>query len=308
MNSMFDAPVLLITFNRADNTRKVFEKIKEAKVNKLYIANDAPRPGNKDDEDNRNKIKDLLKEIDWECDLYTLFHEKNQGNGFGPVAAINWIFETEEKAIILEDDCVPSLPFFDYCNHCLSKFENDERIWMISGRSHHPNHPIFKKYDYIFSRYAHTWGWATWKRCWAKFDMNLTEWPDFYEDGGFKNVFLSKKIGHLKNKEFLKYVKKPINDWDSRWGFTININSGFGIVPSKNMIENIGYFGIHTKGKTKTHMLKASDTYRIVNEPKFIVINRDYEDYHYKNHIKKAKKNILIRGIHKLIRIIKGID
>ncbi|MDD2604606.1 MAG: hypothetical protein PHF66_07330 [Desulfobacteraceae bacterium] len=161
MNENNEAPVLLITFNRADNTRKVFEKIREAKIKNLYVANDAPRPGNKNDEQNRNEIREMLNEIDWDCELHTLFHEKNQGNGFGPVAALNWVFEHEERAIILEDDCVPSMPFFDFCNHCLEKYKDDERIWIISGRSHHTKQPIFKKYDYLFSRFAHTWGWAS---------------------------------------------------------------------------------------------------------------------------------------------------
>jgi hypothetical protein len=303
-----EAPVLLITFNRADNTCKVFDKIREAKVKKLYVANDAPRIGNKDDEANRNQIRELLNKIDWDCDLHTLFHEKNQGNGFGPVAALNWVFENEEKAIILEDDCVPSIPFFEFCNHCLTKYEDDKRVWIISGRSHHPEHPVFQQYDYIFSRYAHTWGWATWKRAWTHFDMTLSNWQQFYEDGGFENVYFSRKIGRSENRRFRKYVKKPINNWDSRWGLVIDWNSGFGIVPSQNLIENIGYYGIHTKGKTKSHALLASETYEFKKEPKFVVLNRAYEDYHYKNHIKKGQVHILIRGFKKILRIIKGID
>lgn len=308
MATKHESPVLLITFNRADNTRRVFEKIREAKVKKLYVANDAPRSGNLDDEINRNQIRELLNEIDWDCDLHTLFHEKNQGNGFGPVAALNWVFKFEDKAIVLEDDCVPSLPFFEYCNYCLEKYENDKRIMLISGRSHHPEHPIFQKYDYIFSRYAHTWGWATWKRAWSCFDMNLDNWQNFYNDGGYENIYFSKKIARNKNNYFKRYVEKPINNWDSRWGFAIDINSGFCIVPSENLIENIGYYGIHTKGKTKSHTLLASNTYEIKKEPKFVVLNRAYEEFHYKNHIKKAQNSILIRGIKKLIRILKGVN
>ncbi|HOR83055.1 MAG TPA: nucleotide-diphospho-sugar transferase, partial [Bacteroidales bacterium] len=82
-NKKLTTPVLLITFNRADNTRKVFEKIKEAKIPKLYIANDAPRFGNKNDKENRAKIREMLNEIDWNCELHTLFHEENQGCGYG---------------------------------------------------------------------------------------------------------------------------------------------------------------------------------------------------------------------------------
>jgi len=302
-----EAPVLLITFNRADNTRKVFEKIRDAKIKKLYVANDAPRPGNSNDKKNRNEIRDMLREIDWECDLQTLFHEKNQGNGFGPVAALNWIFQYEEKAIILEDDCVPSMPFFDFCNHCLEEYKDDDRVWLISGRSHNSSHPIFNKYDYIYTRFAHTLGWASWKRCWEHFDMNLTQWTDFYLDGGFKNVVLFGKEGKMMNKYFEKFTKKPINSWDARWMFTVLSNSGFGIVPSENLIENIGYFGAHSNGKNKTHELKASVNYTYSREPKFVVLNKDYERHHYKKHIVKifSKKSISKRIINKALRILK---
>ena len=110
MNEKFipEAPVLLITFNRPDYTRQVFEKIRQAKVKKLYIANDGPREGNLEDQKAREEIKQIVNDIDWECDVKTLFYDKNLGCGWGPATAISWAFENEDKLIILEDDCVPS--------------------------------------------------------------------------------------------------------------------------------------------------------------------------------------------------------
>ena len=304
-----EAPVLLITFNRADHTRKVFDKIREVRVKKLYVANDAPRDGNNEDRVNREKIRNLLDEIDWDCELKTLFHEKNCGNGFGPVAAFNWAFETEEKLIILEDDCVPSLPFFDFTNHCLTKYSEDERIWIISGRSHHTNHSAFENYDYIFSLFAHTWGWATWKRCWKHFDMNMNEWSTFKENGGFENVFMFENEGKMMNQFYSRFVQRPINSWDARWGFTVHSNSGYGIVPAKNLIENIGYYGAHTNGKQKTHELSASHDYKIGKEPHFVVLNREYERFHFNKHIKKifGKRSLFVRIALKVKRTIESI-
>lgn len=284
VDSKFEAPVLLITFNRADNTRKVIEKIREAKVKKLYVANDAPRAGNTKDEENRKQILDLLKEIDWDCELHTLFHEVNQGNGFGPVAAYNWFFRCEEMGIILEEDMVPSLSFFDFCNFCLQKYKYDERIWSISGVSHHSNSEYFSGKDYLFTRYAATCAWATWKRCWDKFDMYLGTWPQFYKSGGFKNVFFDEKIGRYYNKSFEKYYKIPINSWDFRYVYLMCINSGFGIVPRLNLIKNIGVFGAHSNGITVSHRREVFENFKIEYEPDFICLNREYEVYHfYKN-------------------------
>lgn len=311
MHSNNEAPVLLITFNRADNTRKVFEKIREAKIKKLYVANDAPRPGNINDEQNRKKIREMLNEIDWDCELHTLFHEKNQGCGFGPVTAITWAFNNEEKLVILEDDCVPSLSFFPFCNEMLNKYYNDTRIWLVSGRSHQSNSIYFTNQDYIFSHYAHTWGWATWKRCWNHFDMKMSDFPEFLIMGGAVNVLSSRKEGDLYNKHLSKRfnnIEQEItHSWDTQFLYSYIKNGGLGIVPSKNLIKNIGVNGTHYSGKENNFTkMNASDNFKVTKHPKFIIINNEYEKLHFDNHIKKVlgTPSIYIRIINKVLRLL----
>lgn len=303
-NVFYEAPVLLITFNRADNTRKVFDKIREAKIKKLYVANDAPRKGNSNDEINRVQILDLLKEIDWDCELHTLIHETNQGNGFGPVAAYNWFFSCEEMGIILEEDMVPSLGFFEFCNYCLQKYKFDERVWSVSGVSHHSNSECFAGNDYLFTRYAATCAWATWRRCWEKFDMYVKTWPQFYENGGFENVFYDKRIGNFYNKSFDEFYKKPINSWDFRYVYLMCINSGFGIVPRLNLIKNIGVVGAHSNGITESHKRQVFDTFKIEQEPAFVCLNRKYETLHFKSHIRPPFINRYIKRIVGRLKIL----
>lgn len=309
MDLNMEAPVLLITFNRPDNTRKVFEKIKQAKIKTLYFFNDAPRVGNKEDIVARTAIKELATEVDWDCDLYINFQEKNLGCGCGPATAISWGFENEEFLIILEDDCVPSLPFFDFCNYCLEKYKEDTRLWLISGRSHQQGSKFFKVQDYIFTHYGHSWGWATWKRCWNYFDMNMKDLPQFLDMGGALNVLFSKKEGDLYNNVYKKlYNDKKIHThaWDYQFGFVILKNAGLCIVPAKNLIENIGYVGTHSIGKNKTHKLKASDNFKIEKEPSFIIANKEYEQLHFDTHIKKimGTASIYKRVINKCLKII----
>ena len=188
-----EAPVLLITFNRTDTTLRVFNAIRKAKPPKLYVFNDGPRKNNENDRKAREEINQIIDKIDWKCDLTLFFPEKGFGPGFGPANAISWAFEKEDRLIILEDDCVPSQPFFSFCNHILEKYNDDTRVWLVSGRSHQQGSKFFEKQDYIFSHYGHTWGWATWKRCWDHFDLEMKKWPDFYQNGGFSNVFCSEK-------------------------------------------------------------------------------------------------------------------
>jgi hypothetical protein len=290
--SIPEAPVLLITFNRPDYTIQVLEKIREAKVKRLYIANDAPRNGNQADEKAREEIKALIaSKVDWECELYTLFQEKNLGCGWGPATAISWAFENEDRLIILEDDIVPSLAFFPYCNLMLEMYKNDTRIWLISGRSHQSNSQYFDNQDYIFSHYGHSWGWATWKRCWQHFDMRMSDFPNFIKMGGAFNVLSSKEEGKLYNNLYKKLAedkKLETHAWDFQFGYSILKNGGLSIVPAKNLIHNIGIFGTHYSGiANKYTSLLAVEDFKVEKHPKFVIVNKAYEKLHFNSHIKK---------------------
>jgi len=306
MHIQNNAPVLLIIFNRPDTTKQVFEAIRRAKPAKLYVSADAPRPGNEKDAVGCQKAREIVKNVDWECDVQYRFLDQNLGCGYGPATAISWAFETEDRLIVLEDDCVPSMPFFSFCNHCLEKYVDDERVWLVSGRSHHEESEHFQEQDYLFSHYGHGGGWATWKRCWAHFDMDMGKWDQFYQVGGFLNTFLSKTEGQFFNKLFVKLTAdKTLSDhaWDYQYLLAIHINNGLSITPSKNLIENIGYIGTHSNTIQKYHSLKASEAYVVQREPSLVIANREYDLMHFKSHM-YYPISLIPKAINKLLRIL----
>jgi hypothetical protein len=304
-----ESPVLLVVFNRPDTTIQVFEAIRKFKVPKLYISADAPREGNLEDEIKCAEVRQIVQNVDWDCDVHYRFLEKNVGCGYGPSSAISWVLEKEDRVIILEDDCVPAQPFFTYCDYLLEKYKDDERVWLISGRSHHPQYHLFKKYDYIFSRFGHTWGWATWKRCWNNFDIDMSDLPLFLEENGFNNIFSNSKHSRYYSKKYFNLMQqKDLNThaWDFQFGYIILKNSGLSIVPSNNLIHNIGSFGTHSSGESYAHKIPKNEEYQISSEPKFIMINKDYEDMHFKLHINPHQSIIkkIIRKVKKIKRYI----
>jgi len=299
------SPILLIVFNRPDATRAVFEVIRKYKPMKLYVSADAPRIGYANDYVDCNKVREIVQKVDWECKVQYRFLDQNLGCGYGPSTAISWAFENEDRLIVLEDDCVPSLPFFDFCNHCLEKYLNDERVWLVSGRSHHEGAKYFQDQDYIFSHYGHTWGWATWKRCWNHFDIDMKKLAFFLKQGGFLNTFLSKEEGKFFNNYFYKLLgdkKLATHVWDYQFVFVRHLNGGLSITPSKNLIQNIGDYGTHSNGQLKCHTLEASDDFSVNSEPVFILANREYDLMHFKSHILNSTSFIL-RALKKIIRI-----
>ena len=301
---MIESPILLITFNRPDTTQKVFDVIKKAKPSKLYVFNDGPRPDNHKDLKAREEIKTIINKVDWECKLFTDFSEKNLGCGLGVSGAITWAFENEDRLIILEDDCVPSLSFFDYCDYCLEKYKNDNRVMQVAGNNYTENHN-YTNDDYLFSKYGHIWGWATWKRAWINFNYEMKEWPIFRDNGNLLNITNSKQEHDYLRNIFNSYYYDCKKPWAIRWVFVKIKMGGITIVPRINLVKNIGYIGTHSKGKFKYHV-NLDDSLEIRNEPLFVLCNKQYDEYHFKNHIYKTR-NIIHRGIRKIRKIIGNI-
>ena len=104
--------ILLIAFNRS-NIMPVFDRIKVVKPRRLYIAVDGST------NDTQRKISKettfIVSHIDWECQVFKLYQEKNQGYDKHCFDSISWFFEQEPEGVILEDECVPSISFFGFC-------------------------------------------------------------------------------------------------------------------------------------------------------------------------------------------------
>ena len=299
--------VLLITFNRPSHALSVLDAIRTYKPTRLYVSSDGPRKDVEGEDKNVKETRELvLKSIDWDCEVKTLFRDNNLGCGPGPATAINWFFSHEEQGIILEDDCIPQPEFFEYCNSLLNKYADNQRVWMISGRSPHARkQKFFKDSDYIFSTYSETWGWATWKRCWEKYDITMSLWPGFYQQGGFRNIQFSKFAGMYFNAAYNSlYREEGLSShvWDYQFTFNMNAHGGLGIVPAKNLIENIGYDGVHFSGITKAQKLKSEAGFTINKEPKVVVVSRNYDVYSFYSMMYTKVINVLTR----IVRRIKG--
>lgn len=313
-NKVKEAPVLLIMFNRYDETKMVFDKLREAKVKTLYLVCDGPREGNIKDIEEQKKLRQLPEMVDWECDVHTMFRDKNMGCGRGVSSAITWAFENEDRLIILEDDCVPSLPWFAFCNHCLEKYKNDTRVWTINGRSQNENDPSFRGYDYTFTIYTHSAGWATWKRVWDGFDIKIPYMDQFLKEGGFRNITGSKEEQKVLEDRFVRPFKKNPNyyltSWATPFDFYMLSHGGLAITPRENLIHLYGMMGTHSTGNhSSIYDIKASETFTFESEPLFVIPNVDYNKVHLEKHILRIKKKNTVFGkvIGKAKRIL-GID
>lgn len=251
VSASFDVPILFIVFNRPDTTRLVFEEIKKIRPTQVYIAGDAAREHKTGENEAVEQVREFLRvSIDWPCDVKTLYHEQNVGCRKAVSSAVTWFFEHVDEGIILEDDCVPDQTFFSFCKTMLETYRNDERIMHIGGSNFQQGK---KRGDasYYFSRYNHIWGWATWRRAWNQYDVDMKDYPEFVESQKIKTIWPKKSIQNIWLKKFESVYDKKIDTWDYQWTYAIWKHDGICILPNQNLVSNIGFGSgaTHTKRK-----------------------------------------------------------
>ena len=243
--------VLFLVFNRLDTTKQVFEAIRQAKPPRLYVAADGARANKEGEADKTQAVRDyIMQNIDWKCEVKTLFREENLGCKYAVSGAITWFFENEEMGIILEDDCLPSQSFFWFCETLLEKYKNDERIGIISGSYYFFNYKD-RDESYYFSAVPFIWGWASWKRVWNKYDVHMKKYVDFKKQKKIESLFYTKNaIKYWENSYDATYAGN-INTWDYQFSFSVISNNLINIIPTQNLISNIGF------GEDATHTSSA---------------------------------------------------
>lgn len=238
---MYDIPILIIVFNRPEKFQKLINNLKKIKPDNIYIFADGPRIGNNKDKELCKQTRAIVSEINWQCKVKSLFLNKNSGINLGVCSAINWFFKHEEFGIILEDDCLPTKDFFKFIKLLKNKYSKSNNIGIISGNNFIKNR---NKDSYSFSKWAHTWGWATWKKNWDKFDYELNFWKNFKNSKKWKELNSNfeeyKTFTHLYNLSN-DNKKKNLISWDYRWMLNLWYNNFVNIIPNYNLVENIGF-------------------------------------------------------------------
>lgn len=282
-------PVLFIAFARPEYARQTFNAIKDARPQNLYFYSNKARVDNPDEILRNNTVRDLINEIDWDCNLKTFFRDEYVDVYTSVRSAINWIFQNEENAIILEEDCVASVSFFGYCESLLHIYENNQRVWLISGNNFIENQ-CSNNYSFYFSRNPHTYGWASWRSRWEKLESDLRTLPTLYEYNSFRQLYSHKIERRFMLALYMSLYRKNDDQisWDYLLMYTMLINDGLGIVPSKNLVSNIGVQGENNAKKGKHNLLSTfqGSLYEIDRFPPFTIVDYKFDlnlfkHYHY---------------------------
>lgn len=241
-------PVLFLIYNRPDITRKVFNAIRLAAPSRLFIAADGPRYDSTGDRDKCEQTRRIVDFVDWDCEVVKLFRENNLGCKKAVSSAIDWFFQNVEKGIILEDDCLPNPDFFQFCSSLLDRYEDEERVWVITGDNFQSGQ-VRGNASYYFSKYNHCWGWATWRRAWKHYCVDLPFWPEWKNS----NDWLLKTPDLVERRYWMNLfemaAQDEINSWAYPWIACAWYHRGLTATPNVNLVTNIGF------GPDATHTL-----------------------------------------------------
>ena len=278
---MTQTPVLLIIFNRWDTALQVVSVLKKAEMKNLYIYCDGPRKEILEESNTlitaQNKI---LEAIDWPCEIKTNFRQENEGPRLAIGKAINWLFENEEFGIILEHDCVPAISFFSFCSRLLNYYKEDERIWHISGDNFQFG-KIRGEGTYYFSKLNHIWGFATWKRAWKYYDVDMKNYESFKKQKIIRNILNDERSIKIWEDIFEKAYHQQIVTWDYQWTFAMWSNNGLAILPNVNLVSNVGFGSLALNTTNPNHLLAYMQTSEIkdIIHPTFVLADKEADKF-----------------------------
>lgn len=306
---MYNIPILLVFFNREEIAIQTFEKIRKLKPSKLYLSSDGPRMDKKGEADKVFKLrKKICSLIDWDCEVFTRFLDDNIGCSLGVSSAISWLFSNEECGIILEDDCVPQDSFFPFVQEMLLKYKDDQRIGLIAGFNPIADE-VFTENSYLFSNYKSTWGWATWRRSWQNFDLQMKWRGTSYEKSIIYNMGYKGRDRKYWNYRLKAIDANYVSAWDWQWFFSLAAQNQLTIYPKYNLISNIGFGeeSTHTayKSRADESIVTGNLSFPLVH-PHFIVPDEafDYAFHRRNNTLMNKFAQLLpfrLRGLLKLI-------
>ena len=142
---------------------------------------------------------------------------------------------------MLEDDCLPHESFFRFCDELLERYA-DGGAGHACRREPAAAASAGSRASYHFSRYVHIWGWATWRRAWRHFDVELREWHEL--DRAEREARLRSMFAEESERRYWRYVwdnSGEIENWDAQWSYALLAREGLAATPNRNLISNIGF-------------------------------------------------------------------
>lgn len=248
---MHTNPVLLITFNRPEHTRRTLEALLLQRPAELYIFQDGSRVNNNDDVKNCQLVRDVINEqlrtISFELNIHKHYSNENRGCRDAIIYAISSVLKEHESVIVVEDDIITSPAFLSYMNLALEYYKDNKSVHSISGHSHSPSKfkvPNTYSYDVYASPRLFNWGWGTWRDRWVQVDWSMSYYDAFVNNPAQIEAF--NRGGEDMLSMLIDEKESRSSAWDIQFAFDHFRHHAVSIVPCISYTKNIGCDGSGT--------------------------------------------------------------
>lgn len=284
-----DIAVLILFFNRPECLRKVFAEVKRARPSRLFLYQDGPR--GESDMPGISACREVVADIDWECDVRQNYQTVNAGCDPSNYNAQRWAFSLADKCMVFEDDSIPSQAFFPFCKEMLDRYEHDERIFMIAGFNTDEITTDVDS-DYFFTSVFSIWGWASWRRVIDKWDATYRFLDDKTALTQLRNVIKQRRY----NEDFLRmcYSHRASGReyYETIFWAAMVLNSALAIMPSRNMVNNLGpvagsthydsSLAVMPKGLRRIFTMRRFDISFPLHHPPYVIEHTAYKERYYR--------------------------
>ena len=294
MTTSVESPVVLIVFSRPGVTRRNLEALREVKPERLFVVGDGPRPGQQDEQRRCAEVRTIIATgVDWPCTVQTRYAPDNLGLEANVELGLDWVFSQVDRAIVLEDDCIPDTTFFRYCDELLDRYEEDKRVWQISGDRHGVDSRLFGDASYAFTTWASVWGWATWADRWhahrTVFDRDHAGAVE--RVGAIARTAPAHRttpavlhpevlVTDAARRHFADVALTTDGDargWDHHWWVTIMSKQGLSTTPAVNLVKNDGFGEGATHTRADKEPEPAAPMPMPLTHPVEVALNRAVE-------------------------------
>lgn len=306
-------PVVLFTFKRLETVQKIINVIRTYEPDCLYIFSDGARENVAGEFEKVDAVRNYIQDaVDWKCDKHFTFSEVNLGCDQNIRGGLDIVFAEQQYAIIFEDDAVPTIAFFHFCEKMLLKYKEDKRIQYIAGFNAIGDSNLISN-DYSFGKTVPLNGaFATWKDRWNECDFDMKEWPNNRKKGILDDAFFYKELRKQWYKIYDEEYKKISTAWDYIFEHDMLSKNRLAIVPKHNLVTSYGYVegAYHPQQKGEADRFKkymtAKDDYQqdSLNETYEVIRNCEYDKLRQKK-LLEIKGNYFKRRIDGAYRCIK---
>lgn len=252
-------PIVLIVFNRPAHTEIVFEAIRKQRPSDLFVIADGPRMARPSDDKLCEEVRSIVSKVDWPCNVRSNFSGSNLGPKERVGSGLDWVFNQVDRAIILEDDCLPNPDFFRFCQELLEKHNHDHRVMAVTGNNFQRGVERGTS-SYYFSKYFHGWGWATWRRAWKKYEPDMPFWRTWRESEDWHQKFRDPVERFYWRKRFDRLETDGTDAWDYPFLASIWKAGALTATPNVNLVSNIGFDEVATNTKSSSSWLAGIPT------------------------------------------------